>query len=73
MNAAGALEAVAKKYGVSIEEVKREIDLAIESAQNHPNKEAQAFWDSIPREGNMPTPEEVIMFIAKMESRHNGR
>lgn len=61
-----SLEAVAKKNGVSIEAVKREINSAIAIARENSDPKVQAFWDSVPHKGKAPTPEEVIAYIAAM-------
>lgn len=65
------LEAIAKKNGTSIEAVKREIDFAIAAARENSDPKVQAFWNSVPHKGEVPTPEEFIAYIAKMgdESR----
>lgn len=59
-----ALEKVAKKEGISIEAVRREIELAIAEARSNPAPEMQAFWKSVPCEGEYPTPEKVIIYFA---------
>lgn len=61
-----SLEAVAKKNGVSIEAVKREINFAIAIARENSDPKVQAFWNSVPHKGKTPTPEEVIAYIAAM-------
>ena len=62
-----ALESVAKKNGVSVEEVRREIEISIAAAKANSDLEIQAFWMSIPRKGEFPTPEEVILHLVGME------
>ena len=62
-----AFEAVAKKNGVSIEEVRREIEMAISAARKNPAPKVQAFWTAIPCKGDVPTPEEVIAYITGQE------
>ena len=59
-----ALEKVAMQEGVSIEEVRREIELAIRAARANPDTEVQAFWNSLPQKGNEFTPEDLIAYIA---------
>ena len=63
-----ALEKVAQINGVSSEEVRREIEIAIAMARKNPDPEIQTFWASIPYKGAFPTPEEVILHIAKVVS-----
>ena len=62
--AARSLKKIAKKYGVSEEEVRNDISLAVSAAKENPDPLIQAFWDSIPSEGDKPTPEEVVAHIA---------
>ena len=62
-----ALESVAKKNGVSVEEVRREIEIVIAAAKANSDPEIQAFWISIPHKGEIPTPEEVNLHLVEME------
>lgn len=59
-----ALKKLAQKEGVSVETVRREIENAITAAQRSTDPQAQKFWKSVPRKGERPTPEEVIVYIA---------
>lgn len=71
-----ALQQVAKRDGVSIRTVRREIEIAIATALKKPDPKAKAFWLSIPHKGEYPTPEEVIAYIADMANNqypYNGR
>lgn len=65
MNSKNVLEIVAEKEGVSVEEVRREIQLAIDDAMKNPDPKIQEQWRRIPKKGKKPTPEEVIEFIGK--------
>ena len=58
-----SLASVAKQNGVSIDEVKREIQKAIDIGMANPDPKIKAFWNSIPRSGERPTPEEVIAYL----------
>ena len=49
-------KAIAKKYGVSVEEVKREMQKAIDAAYLFPNYEVE----KIPHKGETPTIDEFI-------------
>lgn len=69
LSAQKSLEAVAKMNGVSVETVKQEIELAIAVASENSDPKVQAFWNSVPRKGKVPTPEEVIAYIAEMGHR----
>ena len=50
------LRQIAKKYGVSVEEVKRDMQEAINEAYKDPNSAAL----SVERKGKVPTPDELI-------------
>ena len=64
-----ALLELAKKEGIDTEEVRREIEIAIAAARVNPDPAAQAFWKAVPHKGEYPTPEEVIIHIAKKIKR----
>lgn len=59
-----ALEAVAMKEGVTVSEVKKEIQEAMLIGLCSQDTAIQAYWAKVPCEGEVPTPEEVILFIA---------
>ncbi len=65
MKPQNALEIIAAKEGISLEEVRREIQLAIDDAMKNPDPKVQAEWRKIPKKGKKPTPEEVIEFVSK--------
>ena len=59
-----ALVATALKSGVTVEEVRFEIDKAIREAMANPNPIIQQRWRNIPRSGDVPTAEEFIAYIS---------
>ena len=63
------LKKIAKKHGVSVEDVRRDIDLAASMAKENPDEKIQAFWDSIPSKGDKPTPEEVLAHITSIADK----
>lgn len=65
INAGRALEEIARKNGVSVEEVRGQITLAILAGMRDPSPSVQAYWRRIPAAREIPTPEEVIAFMAK--------
>lgn len=70
MKANKALQVIALKHGVSVEEIRKEIQFAIDEGMKNSNPQIQAYCNSIPRRGNKPTPEEVIVHITKsMENK----
>lgn len=58
---------VAKQYGVSVEEVKREMQAAINDAyQNTPNDGITgAYQNRVPRKGEIPTTDEFIRYCSQ--------
>lgn len=65
MNGKKALELVAKKNGCSVEEVRREIQNAINEGMKSTDPAAVKFWSNLSRNGGVPEPEEVIEAMAK--------
>lgn len=61
MNMKKVYKAIAKKHGVSVTEVRREIQAAIDEAYKNPNFHAQCVY----RNGDKPTPEEFITHMAR--------
>ena len=59
-----ALKKIAKRDGITVAEVRHEIEVAIATARQNPDPKIQAFWKSVPCKGEYPTPEETIVFIA---------
>lgn len=57
---------VARKYGVTVEEVKREMQSAINETYTNPqiNDVTKTFQDRIPRKGEVPTVDEFIRYMA---------
>ena len=70
--AAKALKAVAKKHGVSVEEVRWEIEQAISAAKESQEEKAVRFWSAVPHKGERPTPEEVIAYLIEAGSGVGG-
>ena len=57
---------IAKKYGVSVQEVKQEMQAAINEAyQGSTDKITTAYQQQVPRKGEIPTQEELIRYISK--------
>ena len=66
------LKAVAQKNNTTTEDVLREMEVAIAMGMANPDPEVQKKWRQIPRKGDQPTPEEVIMYYAKLLKPSNG-
>ena len=58
-------EKVAREDGRSVDEVWREIQKAIDDAMQSDDPAVQAYWKKIKYKGEKPTPEEVVLYIAK--------
>ena len=58
------LESVAKSHFTTIDEVRKEILLVMEEAQQSPDPLVQARWAMIPHAGEKPTIEELITDLA---------
>lgn len=57
---------IAKKYGVSVQEVKQEMQAAINEAyQGSTDEITTAYQQQVPRKGEIPTQEELIRYISK--------
>ena len=60
-----AIQQVARKNGVTPEEVRREIELALSEGMRSLDPRVQAFWQQIPSRTGIPTVEEVVQFLAE--------
>ena len=68
-----AIALAAKENGMTTEELKEEIDLAIDEAMQSWNPLTREFWAHIPKDGDKPTAVEFIAFMREMVHRkdHN--
>ena len=57
---------IAKEHGVSVKEVKEEMQAAINHAYTHTPKDGVtgAYQDRVPRKGDIPTADEFIKYAA---------
>ena len=62
MNMCDIYRKIARENGVSVEEVKREMQAAINEAYKNPSPEAAMQQAAIPRSGKVPTPDELIRY-----------
>ena len=68
-----ALQEVAAANNTTVEEVRKEIMIAMEAGLSNPDAAVQALWREIPCKGDKPTPEEFIAFIKeKVKKESNG-
>lgn len=63
------LKIIAKREGITPEEVKSEIGRAVSYAMKSSDPKAQRFWNNFPCEGDRPTVEEVISYLAEKLSK----
>lgn len=63
-NVENSLRQVAKNHGVSVEEVKREIERALELGQTSLNPTAQGHWKKMTSNDSSPTIEKFLLYIA---------
>jgi hypothetical protein len=56
---------IAENNGINIENVRSEIQKAIDTGFSNPDPEIRSYWESIPRKSEKPTPEEAICFMEK--------
>lgn len=60
-----ALEAIARRSGVTVEDVRREITVSLARTRTDPDPQIQALWDSMPNGGAGITPEEFIACLVE--------
>lgn len=70
----GVLEKVAAMNGVSVEEVRREIGLAIMEGMSNPNPDTKAQWVEMEADCGILSPEDVIdCLVQKAESQARNK
>ena len=65
IDADATLREVARKNHITVDEVRKEIQLAMIAAMCDPNPAVQKRWREIPHTGDTITPEDLITYIAK--------
>lgn len=65
ISAEQALQEVALRHNTTVEEVRKEIKLAMLAGLCNTAPTVQAKWKEIPRVGDVPTPEELITYAAE--------
>lgn len=60
------LKKIAEKEGISVEEVYREMQTAIDAGFSNPDPAIQAAWRNIPLPCGKPRPEDVIAYCTGM-------
>lgn len=64
--AENAIAQIAARDGVSVGYVRKQMQIAMLNGLCSTDPKIKAYWDSIPREGEIPTPEELIAYTAKI-------
>ena len=64
IDAEKAIRIIAMKNGVTVEEVRKQIKLAMLAGLCSQDPAVQARWKKVPCKGEVPTPEELIAYIA---------
>lgn len=59
------LSLIALKNNTTVEEVRHEMQIAMEAGFSNPDPNIQKKWAAIPRKGAMPTLEEFVSYIAE--------
>ena len=68
----GVIKQTAKNNGVSYDEIYRDMQEAITHALNSTDPSALSFWHEVQQvtKREIPTPEDVIIFVSKRVSDH---
>jgi len=59
------IQRIAEREGVPVEHVRQQIRIAMLTGLCSTDPELKAFWDSVPHEADIPTPEELITYISR--------
>lgn len=69
MNLNKKLREIAAKNGVSVTQVRRNIQSALDEGWNSSDEKVRAYWHKIPTKYEKPTLEEVIRFIVSNNAK----
>lgn len=69
--AENAIKKIAKQEDVSTEYVRKQMQIAMINGLCSTDPKIKAFWASVPREKEIPTPEELIIYISETIKRKN--
>lgn len=61
-----------KKHHTTVSEIYQEMEAAIQAGFNNPDPKVQAQWNKIPRKGDIPTPEELIVYVTQQAKHNDG-
>lgn len=69
--AENTIKKIAKREDVSTEHVRKQMQIAMINGLCSTDPKVKASWASIPHEKEIPTPEELIIYISEMIKRKN--
>ena len=69
MIAQQAIKRLAERDGVTVEYVRSQMKIAMLHGLCNPDPKIKAYWRSIPHEGDVPTPEELIIYTTEQAIR----
>lgn len=61
-----SIRKLALRDGVTVEYVRKQMQIAMLNGLCSNNSNVKAFWDSIPNEKEVPSPEELIIYISEI-------
>lgn len=64
--AQNAIKEIAKRDGVSVDYVRKQMKIAMLNGLCSKDPQVKRFWDSVPRESEILTPEELIIYITEI-------
>lgn len=68
-----AIEQIALKHGVTVNEVRKQINIAMINGLISDDPKIKRFWENVPRAGEIPTPEELIAHLSNvMKKKQRG-
>lgn len=65
ITAENAIGKIAEREGVSAEYVRKQMQIAMINGLCSTDPKVKAFWAAVPREEEVPTPEELIIYISE--------
>lgn len=61
-----AMETIAEKESISVDNVRKEIRAAIAEGLRSGDPAVKAMWEDVPCKGDVPEPEELIAWLAEV-------
>ena len=65
-------ERIASEHNTTVEEVRREMEIAIRAGVNNPDPKVKGQWAKIPCKGDIPTPDELITYVVRKAKKDNA-